>query len=322
VSHTFEINGQLVTLTDSEKRAMLRQLVNFSKRNVWPNISGSLRHMYGRWEWHYNERNNPVHWVMEVAGGANLPTATTARSLMREHDRLDRQISASGIVSFYGRLDTFQRNAAGFRSIMRNYLNSFDLGGGRVIRLVRITQDGSFLTLQVCAALLTAGASTAVLATAEGAATALARSAATSFVINEMKNSSNRLGRTLAGERITTQDTLREVGDNALSSVSDSLLGEIVGHFLSPLKDLLKAAVTQEIRSGRLASGVAIEVGGNRIENAITDTISNLRPSDLRSALRDVPQAGSQRECARSTSRHLMANRNFRRDLVRRLQDR
>lgn len=326
MSHTFEFNGQLVTLTDNEMRAMLRQLVQSTRRKVWNGVSLPFGVAYGRWEWHNNQRNNPLHWVIEAAGGASLPSTTSVRGLKREHDRLDRQIGASGIVSFYQGFDRFQLEAAGFRRLMRNYLNSFDLGGGRVVRTTRVTRDLSFMTLQVAATIFSggaaAGASGAAVAVTEGAATALARSAATGFIINEIKNSCDRLGRQIAGERITAQDTLREVGDNALSSVSDAMLGEIIGCFIGPLKDLLKAAAMQEIRSGRLASGVAVEVANSQIDTVITDTINNLRPSDLRSALEGTPQARSQRDCARLTSRRLMANRNFRRDLERRLQDR
>jgi hypothetical protein len=324
MSGTYEINGQLVTLTDAEERALMRQLIRHTRFNIWNHISSPFCHSYRNWSWHYSQRSNPIHWIIEAAGGANLASATFANRVKRRHDRLDRSISPTGILYFYQNLNSCQSDMVSFRRSMRRYLRSFNAGGGRTIRALTITRDVSFMTLQVCAALVSGGATagaSAGLAAAGGASAALVRTAATGFVINEMRNSSTRLGRTLAGETITTQETLREIGGTALSSVSDAMLGQIIGRFLGPLKDQLRTAALREIQGGRLASGVAIEATNSQIDAAITQTINNLPPRDLRSALRDTPQASSERECARSTSRHLMANRNFRRQLERNLQD-
>jgi len=321
---TFEFNGQLVTMTDGEFRSTLQRLIREVRVNVWLKSSMPFILKHDRWLWHYRERGHPIHWIIEAVGGADLPSTTTANSLKRRHDRLERLLNPTGIVTFFDRFDQWQREAARFRSAMRNYLNDFDAGGGISVRVLTVTRDGSFITLGLCAALLSGGAtlsaSAAAAAATEGAAAALVRSAATSFVIKEIKNGATRLGRTLAGETVTVEDTLREIGGSALSSVSDAMLGGIIGRFIAPLKSQLTAGAMREIRSGRLASGVAVELTNSQIVSAIVRAINNLSPADLRFALRDTPQARSERECAQSTSRHLMANRNFRRQLDRNLQ--
>jgi hypothetical protein len=317
--NTYELNGQLITVNDNEMRVLTRQLIRHSQFNIWNGVSSPFSHSYRRWRWHDDQRSNPIHWIMEAAGGAELPSQSWANRVKRNHDRLSTSFTPAKILYFYDNLNAWQREAAIFRRAMRNYLNAFDAGGGRAVRVVTIARDGSFITLQVCAALLSGGAtvsaSVAAMATAEGATIALVRGAATNFVINEMRNGSTRVGRTIAGETITTEDTLREIGASALSSAKDAMLGGILGRFLGPLKNLLNAAALREIRSGRLLSGVAVELTNSQIESAITDTINSLRPVELRSALRDTPQARSEQECAQSTSRHLMENRNFRRQL-------
>ena len=320
----FELNGQMIALEDNERRALLAQLIRQTRFNVWNKISSPFCHSFNRWTWHRNQQNNPIHWVIEAAGGADLPPPTTASRLKARHDKLDKSITAAKIQYFYQNLDAWQRQSAFFRRSMRNYLNAFDAGGGRAVRVLTVAREGAFITLGVCAALLTGGAtasaSAAALATTEGAAAALVRTAATNFVLNEIRNGSIRVGRQIAGETITTEDTLREMGDSALSSARDAMLGGILGRFIGPLKDQLTAAATREIRNGRLFNGMAIELTSSQIESAITDTINNLRPAEQRSALQGIPQARSTRECARTASRNLMTNRNFRRQLERNLE--
>lgn len=321
--NTYELNGQTLSLTDREARAMLQRLIRETRFRIWNRTASSFSYSYNRWRWHDNERGNPIHWVIEAVGGANLPTATRVNQLKRRHDRLERLLNPNGILSFFNGFDEWQRDASHFRRSMRNYLNDFDAGGGRSVRILSVTRDASFITLQVCAGLLTGGAtmsaSAAAAAASQGAGTALARAAATNFVIGEIQNGATRVGRSLSGETLTMEDTLREIGNNALSSVGDAMLGEIVGRFIRPLKDQLTAAAMREIRGGRLLRGVGIEIGNDRIAAAVSEAISSLKPADLRAALQEVSQASSARDCAQSTSRNLMRNRNFRTALERRL---
>lgn len=323
---TIEINGQMVTLEDNEVQTVLRRLVSEFRQRVWLPASSSFIYRYGRWEWHYNERNHPIHWVIEAVGGADLPQAGTARRLKRRHDQLARLMNPQSISQFFAGFNNWQRDAARFRQSMRQYLNDFDAGGGTSVQILTITRDASFVTLQVCAALSTGGASVSASAAAaaatQGAGAALVRSAATTFVVNEIRNGATRLGRTMAGETVTVQDTLNEIGGSALSSVSDAMLGEILGHFMRPLKDMVTQAAMREIRSGRMMNGVTLEIANDRFAAAVADSITAMqrRPRDLRQALQDTPQARSPDAAARSTSQHLMANRNYRAELVRRLE--
>ena len=321
---TVEINGQSVTLEDNEVNALIRRLVGEVRQRIWMPAAGLFRSSFGRWEWHFNERRNPIHWVIEAAGGADLPNASTARRLKRRHDQLNRLVTPQGISRFFDGFANWQRDAATFRRNMSRYLNDFEGGGETSVQVLTITRDASFLTLQVCAAISTGGASAGASAAAAsgGAGTALVRAAATTFVINEMRNSSTRLGQALSGRPMSMRDTLNQIGANALSSTSDAMLGEIVGHFIRPLKDMISNAAIREVRNGNLVRGVALEMGNDRIVAIVGEAVNAVQrqPRVLRPALRDTPRARSADDAARSTSRHLMANRDFRADLARRLR--
>lgn len=322
---TVQINGRYVTLEDNEVTMLIRRLVAEVRQRVWAPASGLFLSSYGRWEWHFNQRRHPIHWVIEAAGGADLPNASTVRRLKRLHDQLNRQVTPQNIRRFFQDFATWQRDAATFRRNMSRYLNDFEGGGETSVQVLTITRDASFLTLQLCAAISTGGASagaSASAAAAGGAGTALLRAAATGFVINEMRNSATRLGQAMSGRPMTMRDTLNQIGQNALQSTSDAMLGEIVGHFIRPLKDMLSNAAIREVRNGNLVRGVTLELGNDRIVAVVGEAVNELQrqPRRLRPALRDTPRARSADEAARSTSRHLMANRDFRNDLARRLR--
>lgn len=321
---TVELNGQLITLEDNEVQALMRRLVGEVRQRIWMPASGLFRSSFGRWEWHFGQRRHPIHWVIEAAGGADLPNASTARRLKRRHDQLNRLVTPQGISRFFEGFANWQRDAATFRRNMSRYLNDFEGGGERSVQVLTITRDASFLTLQVCAAIASGGATAGASAAAAtgGAGAALARAAATTFVINEMRNSSTRLGQALAGRPMTMRDTVAQIGQNALQSTSDAMLGEIVGHFIRPLKEMLSNAAIREVRNGNLVRGVTLEMGNDRITGIVGEAVNELQrqPRRLRPVVRDVPRARSADEAARSTSRHLMANRDFRTLLARRLR--
>lgn len=323
MSYTICLNGQLITLEERDTRALVRRLIRETRRHLWNRASGPFLHAHGRWRWHHQRRNEPIHWIIEAVGGADLPTETRVNQLKRRHDRLERNLSPGGILDFYDNFNAWQRDAASFRRSMRNYLNDFDAGGGRSVQVLTLTRNLSFMTLQGCALALTAGASSAASAAAvasQGVGTALVRSAATNFVVNEIQNGATRVGRSLAGEVLTTSDVQREIGLNALNSVSDAMLGQIIGRFLRPLKDALSRAALREIRSGRFVRGIGIDVASQSIDAAIANSLKALRPQDLRNVLRDIALSGSARECAQSTADNLMENRRFRELMERHLQ--
>ena len=109
---TIEINGQLVTLEDNEVQTVLRRLVSEFRQRVWLPASNSFIYRYGRWEWYYNERNHPIHWVIEAVGGADLPQAGTTRRLKRRHDQLARLMNPQSISQFFAGFNNWQRDAA------------------------------------------------------------------------------------------------------------------------------------------------------------------------------------------------------------------
>ncbi|GGH25827.1 hypothetical protein SAMN05444007_103175 [Cribrihabitans marinus] len=326
---TVEINGQLVTLTDGEARNLVRRLIRQTRLHVWNSPKFRFEQHYQNWSYH--NRGHAVNlflWVVETVGSATLPAASRANRLNSQKQRLERMLNPSGILNFYNQFARWQRDAARFARDMNTYMDRVRSGTTSTVRVLEITRDGSFLTLQACAALLsggaTAGASAAV-AGGTGAGTALIQAAASSFIINEMENSATRLGRAMAGETVTVDETVEDVVNNALDSVADGMLGAIVGKFMGPLSDEITDAAERQIRRGNLLGGVSGQLTADQINGAVQDSIDQFigrRPSDVRAMLREIQSARNKRAAAQAARERLMRNRAFRQVLERNLQAR
>ncbi|MEM7438028.1 MAG: hypothetical protein AAF393_00405 [Pseudomonadota bacterium] len=200
---------------------------------------------------------------------------------------------------------------------MVHYQDGMDIGGARTVRVLEVTRDVSFITLQVCAALSTAGASTAASASV-GAGTVLARTAATNFVVREMQNGATRLGRVMAGDPPSTSETVDQITESAILSVQGAALGQLVGLFMRPMSDAITSTAVREIQRGNLASGVTLETVNSQLGGIIENTITRFmgtNEADVRRLIQQNRTARDGRVMGGQMAAGLMRNRSFRRQL-------
>lgn len=327
----FVLNGQRLELTSTEGRRLLNQLCQLVDRHMF----SKPRLRFDRWYrcWTYHDRAGAQYLIrltLELVGGVDLPPASQANRLKRQRDRLAQMLNPRDISRFLDEFPRWQRKSAQFCNKMVHYQDGIEVGGARTVRVLEITRDASFLVLQVCAAISTAGASTAASGAAAAASaatssagTALARQAATAFVIREMQNSATRLGRQLAGDPPTVAQTMNEVETSILMSATGAAFGEIVGTIMRPMSDVIGRVVQQEIRRGNMGVGITIEAAHNQmtgiIEGAIRDFMGQSE-SDFRRIVREARDARDRRSLGQQVGTQLMNNRNFRRGLENRLQ--
>jgi len=324
---TIVLNGQTLELTDSEIRDVINQLCRLIERHMF----SAPRMRFDRWYdcWTYHNQAGAQYLIrltLEFAGGVDLPPASLARRLKRKRDQLARMLNPRGVSRFLDEFPRWQRDCALFCNSMVEYQDGIDMGGQRTVRALELTRDGSFVLLQVCAAISTAGASTAASGAAvatTSAGTALARQAATAFVVREMQNSATRLGRSLAGAPPTTAETVDEITTSILMSASGAVLGQIAGTIMRPMGDTIGRMVEQEVRRGSLGNAIALETINNQVgglvENAIRDFIGQ-NENDFRQLVRNNRAARDQRSLGQQVGNEMMRNRNFRRRLETRLE--
>jgi len=327
--YVLQINGRTVVLDDQDARGMLDQLVRQTRIQLWNRAGGPdsyFSHYYRVWEQH-----NRCHAVnlfvltMEALGGANLPPANWANRLRRTQQQLGRMIRPASIGNFYQQYPNWNRGQARFVRDMKTYMNRMQLGAGRTITVLELTRDSSFVILGVCASILTAGAASGPAAAAASSTSgALVRAAASQFLVNQISSSATRLGRSLAGERVTTRETVDDIVNSALQSVPDAMLGGIIGKFMGPLTNRLSVYAGRELARGSLIRGVTLELSRSQIEAAIgraVDRMLGRQPIDIRRILESSAGERDNRGHANVMADGLMQNRNFRRLLGEELQN-
>lgn len=317
---TLTIAGRTVELDDNESEACLRRLVFVTRQYLWLHNRFRFDDHFRAWEQHNRGHSvNVVLWAVEAVGGANLPPASLARRLKRQRDQIDRTLNPRQIDKFFPRYGRWQPAATRFCNDMARYREAMMLGTARTIRVLEVTRDASFMTLQVCAGILTGGSSAA--ATTAGAT--MLRAAGQAFVIQQLEHQATRLGRSMAGQNVTIDETARDVGDSAINAVRDAALGEVVNRFMKPLVGVVQDAALREVSRGRLAEGVAMGVAEDRMRAVVQDAINHFvkrRANETRSYLRECQKARGANACAATFGDRLMQNRQFRSDVEQRLE--
>lgn len=327
--YVLQIRGRTVVLDDADVRGLIDRLVRQTRTQVWPAAGGPnsyFQHYYHVWEQHNRCHSvNLFILAAEALGGADLPPASWANRLKREAGQLRQMIRPNNIGNFYQRFPGFNRSQARFVRAMRTYQSRMIDGATRSVRILEVTRDTSFLTLSVCASLLTAGAASGpAVAAASSGGSALLRAAATQFVISEMQNSATRLGRSLAGERVTAQETADDIMTSALTALTDTMLGDVVGRFMGPLTDQLTSYATREIARGSLLRGVGQQMTRNQIEGAVSAAVNRMlgrQPNDIRQLLESSRRERNNRGHANVMANGLQQNRRYRRMLEAELEN-
>lgn len=315
----FEFNGRTIVLEDGDVRAALNSLVRQSEVQLWGRAGGPnslFTHYLNVYDEHARFHSvNLFVQVMEVLGGADLPPASFANRLRRQQTTLSRQLNPRGIGRFYQDFSRFNRDQARFVNMMKRYQSGMISGATTTVQVLEVTRDSSFLVLGTCANILTAGAASGpVAAAASASGGALLRGAASSFILNEIRNGATRVGRVLAGERVTAAETGQEILNSALNAIPDAILGQLVGKFLKPLTNSLTNTVTREIARGNLFGVLQADLTKGQIEAAVgraIDYIIGRRPIDVRRMLLNGRNERNPRGQANAMSNDLMRNRNF-----------
>jgi hypothetical protein len=317
---TGEVNGQAVLLDNAQVGRLSRELVRLVRLKLWLAPAARFDMHYQNWHWHNRGHSvNLFLWIVEGLGGATLPSPSIANRLKRQKQQLERLLAPRTIPEFLLRFARWQREAALFARAMNAYLGRVRGATMATVPVLRIVRKASFITLQICAALYTGGASAA----ASGAVAGLARGAATNFLTREMNYHATQLGRLMSGENVTVDETVDGVINNAIDSVGDRLLGGIVGKFIGPLTSEISGAAQREIASGNLARGVALGALNSRLTNAVKQSVNVMiqrHPTDIRAMLSELRRASNERAAATRAREILMRNRSFRRILERNLE--
>lgn len=325
--YILEINGQTVILNDEDVRRIMDRLVRQTRIQVWNRVGGpdSMFSSY----YHIWEQHNRCHAInifvltMEVLGSAHLPDASWANRLRRQQRQLERLLRPNTLARFFDRLPRFVRDQGRFVRAMQTYRSRMIDGANATVRILEITRDTSFLTLSVCATILSAGAASGAAATAATTTRALGEAAARQFLLTQIQHSATRLGRSMAGERVTARETVNDIVSTAIDSVRDAGLGAIVGHFMGPLTNQLSTYAAREVARGNILRGVAAEMSKSKIEGVLPDLINQFiqrNPREIRRLLNMCVTARDARGQANIVANGLMQNRNFRRLLEERLE--
>lgn len=316
-----EINNMCVELTDDEARDLVRRLIAQTRTRIFFPVAFRFDRWYSCWRYHHQAHGGYflVRAISEALGGVELPPPSQANRLKRTRDQLERLLNPRGIVRFWDLFGRWQRDATLFSNRMVAYQDGMEIGNNRAVRVLEITRDVSFITLQVCAALSTGGASAA----ASSAGTALARTAATNFVINEMQNSATRLGRSLSGDPPTVEETVDEVVTNVINSVSGAALQGLFAPLMAPISESIESIALRELQRGNLARAVSVSAVQDRLDNIVQQTVTQFlgtSENDIRRLVRECREARNRRELSGQMAQRLMQHRRFRQRLERNIE--
>ena len=321
---TVRLNGRVVTLDDSDITRLQRGLVQATRQYVWLMPRLRFDGHYRNWAYHNRGHSfNVMLLVVEAVGGATLPNARVAAMLKRRRDMMDRMMNPRGMRNFYALYPAWIRGSSRFCRQMSQYMDNMMVGTAQTVRALEITRDASFVTLNVCANILSMGSASAFTVAGSAAAGALVRGAAIAYVTRALENASTRLGRTLAGNPPTAQESATEAVNAAVNAVPDSAMGAIIGAIMGPLTQNVSNAAAREIARGNIADGVLMEVAIDRLNGTIGQIIDNFiqrHPADIRALLRNAGTSRNNAQTAQIVADGLMRNRQFRRDLDTRLQ--
>ena len=257
-------------------------------------------------------------WTVEALGGAELPSAANVNRIRGLNRTLSSNLTPRRIGRFFDLYPEYNRRQGRFVRDMRLYLDRVIGGTGRLVTGTEIVRDASFLTLSACAAVLSAGASTAAEAAAVSVGTALMRTAAANVLIAQIEHSATNMGRTMAGERVTYRETGDQIVQDAVNALTGAGLGQVIGHFLEPLTGNLTTLALREIERGSLLRGMSVALSDAQLGNVIGQAIQRMfreAVEPLRRALSRCSPSGGERAYAREMSEALMQDRNFRRIL-------
>lgn len=324
MSTTFILAGQRVEMTSSGVDAMARELVAKTRFPVHHRVTQRFNRWYDQWQvYEHRYDYNVLLWAFEVAGLAgDLPSRSTARRLAARRDWLRGRINQRGLLQYYDNVGRWHEQSHRFCRDMSRYNRAVGVGGGRVAAITQFTRDASFEVLKVAATVVATGGAGAP-AAAAGAAATLARAAAVSFTIDMIQRSATDIGQRLSGERGGSL-TIQAIHDSAIGSLTDAMLGEVVGKFIGPLKDHLTRAAAREISNGRLARGTALALIENRLGTVVENTIKTFvrsNPDVIRGLLELCIGPMSETGVARRTGNGLIANARFRQTLERKIQE-
>ncbi len=331
----FELTGQQLELLDEDMQVLRRNLVRVTQRHVFPQPSRRFDRWCDRWDY-FENRSNVIDWILTVAGGAQLPRASTVNVLKRGRSRLEARLNLKGIATFYEEFPRWQRGAAHFANRMDQFETDFYNGGDRAVRVLEITRTASFITLAACATLMTAGAASGAAgaaATASSAASAsttsgavvagLARQAAVNFTIREMQNGATRLGRVLSGDPPSAIETENEIIESALIAAGGAGLSALLGILMAPMTNTATTTAARMIQRGNLAEGVAMETISGQLSGMVESTIRRFLGADERSfrrLIQETSSARNPRQRGQQIGERLMNNRAFRDQLGRNLE--
>lgn len=324
----FVWRNQLIEIESGEASTMLNQLSVQTRRQVFAPHKAHFDRWVMRWQYYAN-LSGFMRELFEVAGGTDIPRQSRMSSLVRRSRQIERSLAPRTIDRFFNDFPSWYRDSMRFCNDMTTYVNRFEEGGARTVRVLEFTRDRSFEALQVLATIAsggTAGPAGAALRAAaqQTAGRALVQNAAVSFVTRGVRDCAGNLGNAMAGTPVSGDVVLDQIRSNALSSVSDAMLGEILGFFARPLTSGIKALTEQAIRRGQFGSAVTMELVRGKLESVIWETIQEYLSRRAREIRRMIEKAIVERNAAAMGQRGasiLMGDRNFKTALQRNLEN-
>ena len=199
-------------------------------------------------------RNSYLHRLMELAGGAKLPTNRVVGRARKGVIALEKAIKSKNWSRIPQALKTADIETARFRNAQNRYFKDFSGGANRAIVTAKIGQTAGFISLGVLCVTF-AGGPVALATTLEaGTAGSAAVAASTGGMLSgALKSFAKDAGRAIAGEDVGASQVI-------VNAVKGSLFDGVLGLICGPLANGLGKKIARSAAGSAAAEEIAVAV--------------------------------------------------------------